>query len=455
MPLTRSDSLNSYHAIEIPAPLSDDAATNAAVRRYSPESLLGGFLVGPENRLAELAYRLAVDGVPVFDRPIGATSLDPVETAVQEPSRADVEILLHAAQDGLLDSVLNRPNAPKVPANVLFDMATFNAARRSPDAPAILGYRPLESLNFSAPLVFYGPSGSGKTRIVEGICQIRRTREPQKSVFYLSAADFARSAANAIQRNQTLLFRQLITQAQVLAIEDADILSEKEAAQFEALAALDESIRAQKLVVFSFSRNPTTIPGFLPDLAARFSSGILIPVNLPTEETKRVVVDLVASKLATPLDEETRQRCVQRLPSTIGAICGTLVQAAQTLATSGKTLSIDNLDDFLARRNPNATWTLDRIIKTVAKYFAVSVVEMRSKKRSKTLVLARSFVVFFARKLTNATFREIGRQFSNRDYSTMIHSTRELTETLENDEELQRHAREIARLLDAEDSLSF
>ena len=201
--------------------------------------------------------------------------------------------------------------------------------------------------------------------------------------------------------------------------------------------------------------NPSTISGFLSDLAARFSSGLLIPVNLPTDETKRVVVDRIASKLALPLDEEMRQLCVQRLPSTVGAICGSLVQAAQTLAISQSALTIDNLDDFLAKRNPDATWTLDRIVKTVAKYFAVSVVETRSKKRSKTLTLARSFVVFFARKLTNATYREIGRQFSNRDHSTMIHATRQLVKALQNDEELQRHAREIARLLNAEDSVAF
>ena len=456
--MTQSNVPNLYRALKVPEFSSGaeaDAATNAVLRRFSPETLLGGYLVGPENRLAELAYRLAVDGVPVFDRPIGAATLDPVESAVQEPSRADVEILLHAAQDGRLDSVLDRQSAPIVPTDVLFDMAAFNAARRSPDAPAILGYRPLESLNFSAPLVFYGPSGSGKTRLVEGICQRRRTLEPQKPVFYLSAADFSRSAINAIQRNQTLLFRQLVAQSQALAIENADILAEKETAQFETLAILDEAIRAKKLVVFSFSRHPATIPGFLPDLAARFSSGLLIPVNLPTEETKRVVVDLIAPKLGLRLNEETRRLCVQRLPSTIGAICGTLAQASQTFATSENALTIDNLDDFLARRNPDATWTFDRIVKTVAKYFAVSVVDMRGKKRSKTLVLARSFVVFFARRLTNATFREIGRQFSNRDHSTMIHATRELNEALKNDEELQRHAREIARLLNAEGSLSF
>ena len=138
--MARPNSPNLYHDLEIPTSLNENNA-DAVPNPFSPEELLGGFLIGPENGLAELAYRLAADGVPIFDRPIGLSSLDPVEAAVQEHSRADVEILLHAAQDGLLGSVLDQPNGAKISASILFDMATFNASRRPPETPSILGYR--------------------------------------------------------------------------------------------------------------------------------------------------------------------------------------------------------------------------------------------------------------------------------------------------------------------------
>ena len=457
--LTNSNYSDLYRVVNLPSfPFhseGDAVGANDVVKRFSPSELLGGFLVGPENRLVELAYRFAINGVPIFDRAIGATSLDPVVRVSAEPSRADVELLLRAAKEGNVDSFFERDKATPAPSSPLFDMARFNAERRSPDVPAIRGYRRLEELTFLTPLVVYGPSGSGKTSIVEGICQSRRVSEPQKTLYYLSAADFSRSLTDSIRRDQTRLFRQLLSQAHVIAIEDADLFSEKDTTQQEFLPILDDAIRTRKLVILTFSRNPATIQGFIPDLAARLVGGLLIPTYSPTDETMRVVVDRVASQLALPFNDEMRELCVQKIPSSIGVICATLVQAAHTLAATRQPLTLEFLDEFLSHRNPSASWSLERIVKTVAKYYAVSVVEMRSKKRSKTLALARSCVVFLARRLTNATFQEIGRQFSNRDHSTMIHAAHEIEEALKTDEELKFHLREITRLLKAENHISF
>ncbi|MGI6400918.1 MAG: helix-turn-helix domain-containing protein [Thermoguttaceae bacterium] len=457
--MTRFNYPDIYRVLELPSfPLQADEngqTVEPVPNRFSSDELLGGFLVGPENRLAELAYRLAVDGTPVFDRPIGATALEPVETAMREPSRADIEFLFRAAQEGKTDALFDRENATSSPASPLFDMARFNATSNLQQAPKILGYRRLEDLDYLSPLVFYGPSGSGKTRVIEGICQRRRVLEPRKTLYYLSASDFARSLADAIRRRQTELFRSLFAQARVIAIEDADLLSERESAQEEFLPILDAAIRAKKLVILSFSRNPATIHGLLPDLAARLASGLLIPTNSPTEETQRVVVDRVVDKLMLPMTDEMRELCAQRLPPTIGAICAALVQVASEAAMTKTPLSIESLDNFFVRRKFERTWSLDRIVKTVAKYFAIPVSEMRSKKRTKTLVLARKCVVFFARQLTDATYQEIGRQFSNRDHSTMIHATNGLEKALRKDKELKFHLHEIARLLKAENYLFF
>lgn len=457
--MANSDYPSAYRILNLPSlpfPNAEkDSEQDENARRFSPNSLLGGFLVGPENRLGELAYRLAVNGVPVFDRAIGAAPLDPVLRANVEPSRADVELLLRAAQDDSVESIVGMKTGNALPASLLFDVQRYNASRLSAATPQILGYSRIEDLPFLAPLVFYGPAGSGKTQIIEGICQQRRLFEPAKTLYYISAADFSRSLGDAIRRDKTPLFRQLFSQAHVVAIEDADLLAEKEAAQYEFLPLLDNAIRSQKLVILSFSRNPASIPGFIPDLAARLAGGLLIPTALPSAETRRVVVQRLAASLALPLDEQALELCVQKTSGSIGAICATMVQAAHELVVTRQTFSRPFLEDFFVRRNPSPNWSLERIVKVVAKYFAVSVVEMRSKKRSKTLVLARRCVVFLARKLTDATFQDIGRQFSNRDHSTMIHATHELEEELEKNEELKFHLLEIARILKAEDFIAF
>ncbi|MBP5622640.1 MAG: AAA family ATPase [Thermoguttaceae bacterium] len=425
----------------------EDGRDRSKNARFSPNELLGGYLVGPENRLAELATRLASEGAPVFDRPIGNVPIEPIVAANREPSRADVEFLL---QSNLVSNREQFFSALPGGANLLFDKERFNRLSVTNGGPLILGYRRFEDIPHLAPLVFYGPSGSGKTRLVEGICQRRRLLEPGKTLYYVSASDFSRALNDAIRREQTELFRNLFNQAGVVAIEDADDLAGKEAAQLEFLPILDAAIKARKLIVITFSKLPNAIPGLLPDLAARLSAGLLIPTNLPTKETKSVAVDRIAAKLGLSLDQETQKLCVERLPSSIGGVCAALVQAAHEFATFRVIPSYDNMLEFLDRRNPVPRWTLDQIVKTVAKYFSVSVVEMRGSKRLKTLVLARQYVAYLARFLTDATFQEIGAQFSERDHSTVLHSVRELEETFRNSEQARHDLKELTRLLNAE-----
>lgn len=434
---------------------------------FSPNALLGGFVSGPENRLAELAVRFAVDGVPIFDRPLGepdALANDAARLG-DEPSRDDLETLFRRAAAGEIDAdfdaIFDR-RAVRVAERrpTLFPLdepdgetpATDAATRRT---PRVVDRRPLEEASFFTPLVFYGPSGSGKTRLVEGICQSRRLAAPNQTLYYLSGADFARSLTNAIRRDQTQIFRTLLGQARVVAIENADVLAERDAAQSEFLPILDAAARERKLVVVTFSKNPDEIPGFSPELAARLGAGLLIPTRFPTRETKRFVVERAAAKLGLKLDEATVDFCVENTPASVGGVCGTLVQAAQEFASRTRAPSAENFRALLEARNPEPTWTLDRVLKTVAKQFSVSVVEMRSKKRSKTLVLARNVVFYLARKLTDATFQEIGREFSNRDHSTTLRGARDVAEALETDAELRLQVREIVEKLRAEERVEL
>ena len=440
---------------------------------FSPNALLGGFVSGPENRLAELAVRFAVDGVPIFERPLGETRLSNDAARLDGvPSRDDLETLFQEAANGAtdadFDAIFDRRAvrvAPRTPERrpTLFSLdgddetnaapETNVAARRS--TPRVVGWRPLEEASFFTPLVFYGPSGSGKTRLVEGICQSRRLAEPNKTLYYLSGIDFARSLTNAIRRDQTQIFRTLLGQANVVAIENADVLAERDAAQSEFLPILDAAARERKLIIVTFSKNPNEIPGFSPELAARLGAGLLIPTRFPTRETKRFIVERAAAKLGLRLDEATVDFCVDKSPASVGGVCGTLVQAAQEFSSRTRSPSPENFRALVEARNPEPTWTLDRVLKTVAKQFSVSVVEMRSKKRSKTLVLARNVVFYLARKLTDATFQEIGREFSNRDHSTTLRGARDVAEALETDAELRCQVREIVEKLRAEDRVEL
>ncbi|MDO5308662.1 MAG: DnaA/Hda family protein [Planctomycetia bacterium] len=452
-----SQLLNIRHRLlQIPNWLDEQNTEDPTKEQFSPETLLGGFLVPEENRLPELATRMAMDGVPVFDRPLGDYPLDKL---FGEPtSHADVELLLRVSDRVSSNnlSLYTREDdpAPTTP-HPLYNSAEFNARRPSKDWPKIVGYQPLEEVEYLQPLVFYGPSGSGKSRLIQGICQTRRLRRPQDVVYYVSAMDFANAILNALRKDQMQLFRSLFHQAKVVAIENAEYLVGRDTAQEEFLALLDSAIKAHALVILSFSKSPVKISGLNPDLSARLASGILAPTQLPSEATRRAIIDAVATRLALNLDEQTRAFCVARLPRSIGGVCASLVQIAQERALTRQKASLNFVRDLLERRNPSPTWSSQQIIRTTARYFGVSVTEMRGKKRLTSLVQARRIAIYLIRRLLGAPYAEIARQFSDREPATILHAERVVVKGIETDSRLQENIREIVAQLKAEDQIEI
>ena len=61
---------------------------------------------------------------------------------------------------------------------------------------------------------------------------------------------------------------------------------------------------------------------------------------------------------------------------------------------------------------------------------------MLSARRSRYLVRPRQTAIYLAKSLTSKSLPEIGREFSNRDHTTVIHSVKTIERLRKNDSEL-------------------
>jgi len=80
--------------------------------------------------------------------------------------------------------------------------------------------------------------------------------------------------------------------------------------------------------------------------------------------------------------------------------------------------------------------TIDSIQTIVCKYFKISKNEMLSSRRSRYLVRPRQTAIYLSKMLTSKSLPEIGRNFSNRDHTTVIHSVKTIEKLKKEDNEL-------------------
>ena len=92
------------------------------------------------------------------------------------------------------------------------------------------------------------------------------------------------------------------------------------------------------------------------------------------------------------------------------------------------------LKDLLNLSENNVT--IDQIQSLVCKYFKISKNEMLSSRRSRYLVRPRQTAIYLTKILTSKSLPEIGREFSNRDHTTIIHSVKTIEKLKKNDLEL-------------------
>jgi len=90
---------------------------------------------------------------------------------------------------------------------------------------------------------------------------------------------------------------------------------------------------------------------------------------------------------------------------------------------------------------------LKQIIAIVARYFSLTQAALCSSARRKSLVYARSIVVFLARRLTDHSYARIGESLGRRDHTTIIHAYRTLKKQLTTDARTQQDIEELKRIL--------
>ena len=80
--------------------------------------------------------------------------------------------------------------------------------------------------------------------------------------------------------------------------------------------------------------------------------------------------------------------------------------------------------------------TIENIQKIVCSYFKVNIREMLSQRRSRYLVRPRQIAMYLTKNLTSKSLPDIGREFSDRDHTTVIHSVKTIDKLKHKDEEI-------------------
>ena len=298
-----------------------------------------------------------------------------------------------------------------------------------------------ENISHYNPLYIYGGVGMGKTHLLNAIgIELRKSNK----VMFISAERFMYQFVKSIKSNDMVKFKEYFRNTDILLIDDIQFMNGKEAMQEEFFHTFNALLDKGSQIIVSADRAPNKLSRIQERIKSRFSGGLVVDIQKPDCELRKKIVKHKTEELnRLYLDQIQISKEIQDYISTeITASIRELVGAINRVVSFSRIYNkVPNLAETkvvikdLLNLSENKV-TIDLIQTLVCKFFKISKNEMLSSRRSRYLVRPRQTAIYLTKILTSKSLPEIGREFSNRDHTTIIHSVKTIEKLKEKDPEM-------------------
>jgi chromosomal replication initiator protein len=303
---------------------------------------------------------------------------------------------------------------------------------------ACLAVANLPAKNYN-PLFIYGGVGLGKTHLLNAIGNhvIENGVIPNlTAVSYLSAEEFTNELINSIRYEKMDEFREKFRSMDMLLIDDIQFIAGKERTQAEFFHTFNSLYEARKQIVVTSDKFPRDITNFEERLRSRFEWGLIADIQPPDVETKVAILKKKAQLENISLPNDVAFYLASNTSSNIRVLEGSLIRIIAFSQLTRTDITLDLAKDVLRNiiKTEKHPVPIESIQKAVASYFNLKVSDIKAKRKTKNIVLARQIAIYLSRKLTKSSLIEIGERFGGKDHSTVLHAINKVQEQISTDQ---------------------
>jgi chromosomal replication initiator protein len=290
------------------------------------------------------------------------------------------------------------------------------------------------------PLFIYGGVGMGKTHLMHAIGTALQKQHPGMKIVYTTAERFMNQMIQCIRFEKMPWFHQHYRQADVLLVDDIQIIGGKERTQEEFFHTFNELYDGQKQIVLSSDSPPKNVSGLVERLRSRFEWGLIVDVQAPDLETKMAILDKKAQNEGFELPEDVRIFLATRSKSNIRELEGALVKLMAVSSVNNVPITLSMAKEVLKHMSAPAEKkpTIEAIVKAVAERYDLTPLQLKQASNTKKIAYPRQIAMYIAKELTNSSLPEIGKAIGGKHHTTVLHSIRKIEKEREQDGNLNK-----------------
>ncbi|WP_285727977.1 chromosomal replication initiator protein DnaA [Psychromicrobium xiongbiense] len=330
----------------------------------------------------------------------------------------------------------------------IFDTFVIGQSNRFAHAAAVaVAEAPAKAYN---PLFIYGDSGLGKTHLLHAIGHYARRLYSGIRVRYVNSEEFTNEFINSIRYDEGTSFKTTYRNVDILLIDDIQFLSGKEATQEEFFHTFNALHNHNKQVVITSDLPPKQLSGFEERMRSRFEWGLLTDVQPPELETRIAILrkKAIGENLEAP--DDVLEYIASKISTNIRELEGALIRVTAFASLNRQPVDVSLAESVLKdliSDDGDQQITATTILAQTAAYFKLTLDELKSKSRTRTLVNARQIAMYLCRELTDLSLPKIGQELGGRDHTTVIHADRKIRELMAERRTIYNQVTELTNLI--------
>ncbi len=283
--------------------------------------------------------------------------------------------------------------------------------------------RPADHYN---PLFIYGGVGLGKTHLVNAVGHRLLKRNHSQKVIYTTFESFMNQLIGSLRRDRMNDFKSHYRNIDVLILDDIQFIAGKERTQEEFFHTFNSLYENHKQIIITSDRFPKEIPNLEDRLRNRFEWGLTADIQPPDIETRIAILIKKAEAEDIDLPQDVANFLATNIWSNVRELEGSLTRLGAFASLTNVKITTDLAKDVLRHtlKDNEKQVTVRNIQKTICEHFDLKLSDLKSKRRTKDLALARQMAMYLCRKFTGTSFPAIGAEFGGRDHSTVIHASK-------------------------------
>lgn len=299
------------------------------------------------------------------------------------------------------------------------------------------------------PLFIYGGVGLGKTHLLNATGNRMIQANVSLKLHYNTSEKFTNELINSIRYDKMTDFRNKYRNSDVLLIDDIEFIAGKERTQEEFFHTFNSLYDAGKQIVITSDKFPKDIPSLEDRLRSRFEWGLIADIHPPEMETKVAILKKKMSLENVILPDDVAIFLATKVKSNIRELEGLLIRICAYASLTNSEISLSFAQEVLKDliKDDLKHITVEHIQKVVADYFNIKLSDIKSSKKLRNIAFPRQIAMYLSRKLTKASFPDIGARFGGKNHATIIHAYNKIEALQKKDSRLYTTLEQIEKKL--------